>query len=345
MYGSWGGVFPNQIAKILSMDKSNIIPYTKSLEKKGEIKRKNLQSSYFPTDESYHDYLLEAYLFGENSRRLLKKTKKRLILVNEDNQTPSRFDTYKKYYEPKFTKDDYLESALFEFSNRIGAIIIRAIIEATKTSYRNTKLIMKSMDTQNSVTQAYMNKIVSPLIPYLIPIFKELIRNIPKFHGEFYEQTGQNKYSWKCPHCELYEEDSDLNKLTQFVTIHESKTGHKYEEQYIFDNRQFSLKKNERGNFLFSDNITLQLRNSFTNVYPLLGYEFNRIIENMPNSKESYKKFIELLYKKWDRQKKCDHDLNPVESLHGFVSVCSKCENTKTVKKKRTSGQPKKRSK
>ena len=40
VYSLWGGVFPNQIAKILDIDKSNIIPYTKSLEKKVKINKK-----------------------------------------------------------------------------------------------------------------------------------------------------------------------------------------------------------------------------------------------------------------------------------------------------------------
>ena len=337
VYSLWGGVFPNQIAKILDIDKSNIVPYTKSLEKKGKINRKSPQSPYFPTDESFKNFSLEADLFGEISLRLLKKIKKKLILVNEEAQIPSKFDTYKNYYEPKFGREDYLERVLFEFSNRIGAFITRAVIEATRASNYNAKLLLKSTDIQNSMTQAYMKKAMYSLIPFLAPIFKKMIESTTEFRSEFYEQTGRDKYSWKCPHCGLYEEDSDIDKLTQFVTLHENKTGHKYEVQDIFDNRRFSLKKDERGNFLFTDKITLRLLNSFCNIYPFLGYEFNRIIENMPNSKESYKKFTELLYKKWESQRKCNHSFgNPVESLHGFVNVCSKCGFTKAVKDRKT---------
>ena len=62
VYGHWGGVFPNQIAEMLVMDKSNVIHYTKSLENKGKITRKNRQSPYFPTDESFKNLSLEAYL-------------------------------------------------------------------------------------------------------------------------------------------------------------------------------------------------------------------------------------------------------------------------------------------
>ena len=336
VYGHWGGILPNQIANILRMDKSNVIPYIKSLEKKGKMTRKNRQSRYFPTDESFKNLSLEADLFGESSLRLLKKTNKGLILVDEETQIPSKFDTFKKYYEPKFTKRDYLERTLFEFSNRIGAFITRAVIEATRASNYNIRSIMESTDMQNSLTQAYMKKALSSIIPFLIPIFKRLIKSLPEFRGEFYEQTGQNKYSWKCPNCNLYEEGSDFT-LTQFVTIHENKTGHKYDKQSILDNRQFSLKKDERGNFLFTNKITLQLLNSFGNVYPLLGSEFNKIIEKMPSNKKSYEEFNELLSKKWKRQKQCDHRFkDPVESFHGFVSVCSKCGFTKAVKNKKT---------
>ncbi|MGH9974703.1 MAG: hypothetical protein ACRD8Z_02550, partial [Nitrososphaeraceae archaeon] len=277
------------------------------------------------------------YLFGESSLRLLKNINKGLILFNEKTQTPSKFDTYKKYYEPKFIKQDYLERALFEFSNRIGAFITRAVIEATRASNYNIGSFRESTGMQYSITQAFMKKTTSSIIPSLIPIFKRLIRSLPEFQSEFYEQTGQNKYSWKCPTCNLYKEVSNFDTLTQFVTIHENKTGHISDKQCILDNRQFSLKKDERGSFLFADKITLQLLNSFGNVYPLLGYEFSRIIEKMPNNKESYKEFNKLLSKKEERQKQCDHHFEePVESLHGFVCVCSKCGFTKAVKNKKT---------
>jgi hypothetical protein len=40
------------------------------------------------------------------------------------------FTGYTKYYEPKFTEEDRLERMLFESSNRIGALITYAIIQA-----------------------------------------------------------------------------------------------------------------------------------------------------------------------------------------------------------------------
>ena len=362
VYGVRGGVFPNQIAEFLGIDRSNIIPYTESLVRKGKIKRKDQQSPYMPTDESYKNPLLEAYLFGESFLPFLKRTKKNLVLNNEvrgifkELEHPKEvtttdgkkidiyaqlerldFTTYKKYYDTKFTRDDYLEKSLFEFSNRIGAYIVRSMIEATRKTNYNTKLIMHSTDAQNAMAQAYMDRAISSLMPYLIPAFKTLIRRIPELHDEFYENADHNEYSRECTQCDTSSKNSDIDKLNEFVAIHEKKTGHEYNEHYIFDDRQVSLKRDERGNFLFTDKITLQLLNSFSNVYPLLGYEFKRIIENMPNNKESYKKFTELLYKKWERQRKCDHSFgNPVESLHGFVSVCSKCGYAKGVKNTKT---------
>jgi hypothetical protein len=361
VYGVRGGVFPNQIAEFLGIDRSNIIPYTESLVRKGKIKRKDQQSPYFPIDESYKNPLLEAYLFGESFLPFLKRTKKNLVLtsgfrsmfkelehskevttidgkkINIDTQLERLdFTTYRKYYETKFTKDDYLEESLFEFSNRIGAFIIRSMIEAMRDA-NCTKLSIQSTDIQNAITQAYMNKAISSLMPHLIATFKTFIRRIPEFHNEFYENTDHNEYSWKCTQCDTSAKNSDIDKLDEFVTIHENKTGHEYNEDYIFDDRQFSLKRNERGNLLFNNKITLQLLNSFNNIYPLLGYEFNRIIKNMPNNQESYKQFTELLYKKWERQKQCDHRFgDPVESLHGFESVCSKCGYAKRVKNKKS---------
>jgi hypothetical protein len=64
----------------------------------------------------------------------------------------------------------------------------------------------------------------------------------------------------------------------------------------------------------------------------------------MPNNKESYKQFTELLFQKWERQKQCNHRFGEtIESLHGFENVCSKCGYTKRVKiENQNSRQPKK---
>jgi len=98
---------------------------------------------------------------------------------------------------------------------------------------------------------------------------------------------------------------------------------------------QIPLRKGKHANkFLFDNRINNKLIHAFDEIYPLLGYEFNEIIENMPNNIDSYKKFIESLHEKRKLQETCKHEYGkPSIGPSGYCSrECSKCKHKKKVK-------------
>lgn len=362
IYGIRDGIKPYQLSKIMYLDKTNLTPYLEKLECQGKIKRENQQAPYFPTDEFYKDLLLDAYLFTESFGFRFLKVKRELVLTTEirevyQKKDPSKiwyhdgikidtelhfldFTKYKKYYLPQFTEENSAEKNLFEFSNRIGAFITRLLIETL--SQGNYEPTITDLKEQKVMAQEYINKAISKLIPYLIPAFKELIEKV--MVKEFYETKTENFYVWNCSECRFYAENPDRNGLEEHIKNHQEKTGHvkgKLLEQPIPVQMLLPKEKYANNKLLYDSRITEQLVLAFGNIYPLLGYEFNKIIENMPFSKESYRKYTETLYNKWKQQENCKHNFRePAMTLYGYYgkqcSICYLIERVKPsqVKKK-----------
>jgi hypothetical protein len=356
IYGIRDGIKPYQLSKIMYLDKTNLTPYLEKLERQGKIKRENQQAPYFPTDEFYKDLLLDAYLFTESFGFRFLKVKRELVLTNAikeeyQKKDPSKiwyydsikidtefhfldFTKYKKYYLPQFTEESSTEKNLFELSNRIGAFITRLLIEAL--SQGNYSPTITDLKEQNVVAQEYINKAISTLIPYLIPAFKELIEKVIMVK-EFYETKTENFYVWNCSECRSYAENPDRNDLEEHIRNHQEKTGHvkgKLLEEPIPVHIPLRKEKHASSKFLYDSRITEQLVLAFGNIYPLLDYEFNKIIENLPSNKESYRKFTESLYNKWKQQENCRHNFKePAMTLYGYYGKqCSKCNQIERVK-------------
>jgi predicted transcriptional regulator len=129
---SGSGVSHNKLAEEVILDPKNLRHYMKSLIKNGLVKKgKGLQGKYLPTQEFYKDPLLNAYLFADSFKRLLKM-KSDLVLTNElrtvvhSKEQPKviegkkidtelftfNFTKYKKFYFPKFTQKNKIEQNL-----------------------------------------------------------------------------------------------------------------------------------------------------------------------------------------------------------------------------------------
>ena len=84
---------------------------------------------------------------------------------------------------------------------------------------------------------------------------------------------------------------------------------------------------------LFDDKIIRRLEHAFSNVYPLLGYEFKKIVEKMPDNKESYEQFTKEVHHRLELRKNCKHDYKePTRTLYGYGKQCSKCNDIVKVK-------------
>jgi hypothetical protein len=104
-----------------------------------------------------------------------------------------------------------------------------------------------------------------------------------------------------------------------------------------------SKERQEKGinMFLLKTEIVERLIRAFNNIYPILGIEFDKVLKNMPNERNAFKKMTESLYQKIEQQKSCKHEFKPpFKGLFGYhEKVCSICEKRERVKPNKKSRQ------
>jgi predicted transcriptional regulator len=85
--------------------------------------------------------------------------------------------------------------------------------------------------------------------------------------------------------------------------------------------------------FLFSKNDSQHLSNAFTRIYPLISYELEKILNELPNATDSFKAQIEYAEQKIKEQQSCKHEYGqPNDTLYGYGRQCSKCHYIESVK-------------
>jgi hypothetical protein len=171
--------------------------------------------------------------------------------------------------------------------------------------------------------------------------------------NEFYQDEEVTYYGWKCLECESVTENINRDSIEQFIRDHQRKTIHTKGKWHEYEDYDHSTKnsskpvhikvkdsisilesrKKNRDGFLFDGQIIRRLEHVFSNIYPLLGYEFKKIIDNMPDNKESYERFTRDLHNKLELRKNCEHDYKePSRTLFGYGRQCSKCNHIQKVK-------------
>jgi predicted transcriptional regulator len=90
----------------------------------------------------------------------------------------------------------------------------------------------------------------------------------------------------------------------------------------------------KRPRYVFEKDIIKEVRGSFIHIYPLMGYEFEKINETLSDELVSFKKHLEYMEKKWKQQETCKHEYNvPAMTIHGYCGKqCNKCHNIARVK-------------
>jgi predicted transcriptional regulator len=195
-YHSKGGILHNNLANTVNLDRKSLRVYTKILLKEGSIKRegKGYHGKYVPTQKpSYTELLLKSSLFADDFKFNLLNTAgiPKFSVLYEYNgyggpslifdKPPNNIDpvdgtlvdftSYAKYYDPKFTEENSLERMLFESSNRIGAFIIYAIIQAM--SLANNEMLSLSNRERNQFIADWTKTCILQIIPHLILFFRE----------------------------------------------------------------------------------------------------------------------------------------------------------------------------
>jgi hypothetical protein len=289
VYAMKGGISHNQLAHIMDLDRKSLRKYTKKLLKDKKIKKdgKGRHGNYFPTEEVYKDPLLNATLFGDDFRfRLLDKMQD-LVLCNQiitDFDLGKQIDctSYTSLYKPKFTHKHKVEHTIFEFSNRIGAFITYALIQAMNPDNNKSSLSTKGQD---EIVKKWAQNSISNVLPFLVKDFNDVV----------------------------------------YRAIDQYPRG--YEEQVKFTDR--------RPRFVLDKSIISRLLIAFGRLYPRISYEFDKMINKLPEASENYKRYMEEMREMWKQQQSCEHIYKelPTITLHGYYGKqCCKCHYIKKVK-------------
>jgi hypothetical protein len=85
--------------------------------------------------------------------------------------------------------------------------------------------------------------------------------------------------------------------------------------------------------FLFSKHDSNLLSGAFTRIYPLINYELEKILNELPNATNTYKAQLEYYEQKIKQQESCKHEYGqPTDTLLGYGRQCSKCHDIERLK-------------
>jgi len=125
------------------------------------------------------------------------------------------FSSTKKYFDIKFSLVDIIEYQLFEFSNRIGAFMVYAIIQAM-----NPDNFSKSTPAiQNQLSHQYIEESVSKITSTLAQRFRQFFDNLVKtqYVGN---QKAPNDFMVRYEPIFLYGKETIEKLLTAFANIY-----------------------------------------------------------------------------------------------------------------------------
>ena len=76
----------------------------------------------------------------------------------------------------------------------------------------------------------------------------------------------------------------------------------------------------KRPRFVLDKSTISKLLTAFSGLYPRLGYEFDKMIMNLPETLENYKIFMGKMREKRKQQQSCKHVYNkePEMTLYGY---------------------------
>ena len=83
--------------------------------------------------------------------------------------------SYTSLYKPMFTNKDEIEHALFEFSNRVGAFITYALIQAMNPDNNKMSLSTKGQD---EIVKKWAQNSISRILPFLVKNFNDFVYRI-----------------------------------------------------------------------------------------------------------------------------------------------------------------------
>lgn len=162
------GISHNDLAKAMNMDRKNLRTYTKSLiEQKLIVREDRKHGKYYPSTRLHQRKDLTADL-------IVKSYMKNIFMDSNFLVESPYFKYHEEGFRYKLEHDNSVNIALFNFSNKIGALVTYAIIESLNPENKigqnmtNKKLV-------NYNLERWLDDAISTLVSYVLPIFKNYI--------------------------------------------------------------------------------------------------------------------------------------------------------------------------
>ena len=279
------GISHNDLTKAMNMDRKNLRKYMKTLcEKKLIVRESTKQGKYYPSTRLHQRKDLTA--------DLIVKSYMRNILMDSNFLIES---PYFKYHGESFRyileHDNSVNTALFNFSNKIGALVTYAIIESLNPenmigqNVNNNKIL-------NYNLERWLDDAISTLVSYLQPIFKDYI----------YEYL-----------------DCLIKKATRNRSAEYPDGGSVFIDYLL------------NSSYLLDKECIEELYSAFFNIYPNLEDPLQKIKTNIPSILQKMKENRNKLLERKEKQKSCTHTFikwhNPF--IDKDVFKCNECEKLK----------------
>lgn len=275
------GIAHQELARIMRINRKNLGKYMNRLIARGLVVRgRGLQGKYYPAIKEHRETSISAEVLGE----ILVST----ILDKNDLKIKSPF--FKK-------SEQEIENALFEFSNKVGAIITYLLIQSMNPFNKISGNTKNSVERDLNV-ETWFDDVITTLRPALLQSIKEHVG----------------------PHLE------GLNVVNSegLINYHESMGAF---VEYCYGSRP---------RYELSDKIISELMMTFSTLYPNLSKKFERIRSVLPQRVAEEVAHWEYMGNKFEHQKVCKHEYRTPankELLEKFaddkIKHCIRCHKTK----------------
>lgn len=277
------GIAHQKLARIIRINRKNLGKYMNRLIARGLVVRgPGLQGKYYPATKEHRKTSISAEILGE----VIAST----ILYDIDLKIKS----------PLFRRSEQeIENALFEFSNKVGAIITYLLIQSMNP-------LKFSGNTKNSVesdlnVETWIDDVITTLRPALLPSIKEHVGlHLESLNHGVVNSNGLINYDY----------DKSVGAYIKYLYY--------------------------RPSYELSDTIISELMTTFSILYPNLSKKFERIRSVLPQLVAEEVEHWEYMENKFEHQKVCRHDYRTPtnkalleEYADDQIKHCRKCHKTK----------------
>lgn len=189
-----GGITQDKLAEKINLHRTNLTKYVKDLEERGQIQREEVNNKKFVKytikDDFFKNQIFRSKSVGYAFSKILEDY--HLIILNDlsnqrensfnvsyvydDNEYtldfPHEFNQYFELFKPLFDKKDEVEKILFEFSHRLGGLIMYLVIFVLFTTVNNDYLTSHQR-------MLLLNKMIkdgiSTFSPYILSSFMRVL--------------------------------------------------------------------------------------------------------------------------------------------------------------------------